>query len=92
MRKLYKNEPKITIVLLECEVDIILQALADFNHGVNKKYNFRKKSITESEESDKIIARNVYEHIFINKVKLIEEKEKREKIAWKIIDKSKNIC
>ena len=54
MKKQYKHGYKITVVLMEHEVDIILQALMDYNYGINAKYDFRKKSITESEALDKL--------------------------------------
>ena len=75
MKKQYKHGYKITVVLMEHEVDIILQALMDYNYGINAKYDFRKKSITESEALDKFIARNVYESILLEKSKINQEKQ-----------------
>ena len=39
----------------------------DFNYGINSKYDFRKESLTDDEEKEKFIARNLYEHILCAK-------------------------
>lgn len=66
--------------LLECEVDIILKALLDRADLINRKYNYRKKSLTEKESTEKFIIRNTYEHILYCKTsKVIMQKNKRNK-------------
>ncbi len=57
------NNNFIDIRLLDFEVDIILQALLDYNYGINSKYNFRKYIETREEGTERIIARNIYDQI-----------------------------
>ena len=57
----------VDINLLECEVDIILDALMDKADSINKKYNYRKVSLTEEEATEKFVIRNTYEHILYYK-------------------------
>lgn len=49
--------------LLDCEVDIILEALIAYNYNINKKYNFRKVSLTQDETTEKYMVRTTYEHV-----------------------------
>ena len=59
----YNKVKAISVSLLECEVDIILDALMDKADSINKKYNYRKVSLTEEEATEKFVIRNTYEHI-----------------------------
>ena len=73
------------VKLAEHEVDIILQALTDYMHGINAKYDFRKKPLTSDESLEKYFVKAVYEHILNDKIELREQIKKDKTILNKII-------
>lgn len=57
------KEEKITIVLFECQISIILKALELYCYNINEKYDNRKISKSNDENSEKSLIYDTYHQL-----------------------------